>query len=136
MVTFDSGPNAGTYSVGGDPNCSYGVIDADTWAAAYGDMSAQQGQLSEVQVQYAPDTSGKAGKDFIISAFIVVGPVFGGTDYSLSLDRFTEGEHTAELDDQGSTAFIHLAGKSTKTPFGPGGVLIDLKISCPTVSRG
>ena len=135
-VTFDSGPNAGTYSAAVDPGCSYGVLDDGTWAAQYGNLAAGATDLSTVQVQIAPDTSGKSGKDYITSVFIVVGPIFGGTNYTVSLDRFSTGDHAAEIDDQGATATIHVRGKSTQSPLGPGGILIDLTVSCPTVNRG
>jgi hypothetical protein len=52
----------------------------------------------------------RTANDFIVSGFIVVGPIFGGTSY--------------------------VAGKSTQTPLGPGGVLVDLTIGCPSVSMG
>ena len=134
VVTFDSGPNAGTYTATGDPQCNYGVIGDDTWGAQFGDFSAGDGQLSTVQITDAPDTSGN-GKQRIVSAFIVVGPIFGGTSYTLSLDRFS-GDFTREIQDNGQSATIHIAGKSIETPLGPGGIQIDVVLSCPTVNRG
>jgi len=134
VVTFDSGPNAGTFTATADPQCNYGLTGDDTWGAQYGDPSAGAGQLSTVQITDAPDTSGN-GKQRIVSAFIVVGPIFGGTSYTLSLDRFSV-DFTREIHDNGQTATIHIAGKSLETPLGPGGIQIDIALSCPSVSRG
>jgi hypothetical protein len=134
VVKFDHGPNAGTFTATGDPQCNYNVIGDDTWGAQFGDLSAAEGQLSTVQITDAPDTSGN-GKERIVSAFIVVGPIFGGTSYTLSLDRFS-GDFTREIQDNGQSATIHIAGKSLETPLGPGGIGIDVVLSCPTVNRG
>jgi hypothetical protein len=133
-VVVGDGADAQTYVAAGDPNCSYGVVDDGVWGAAWGDLSAADGHLSDLQLTDEPDTSG--GKDArIVSAYIVVGPVFGGTGYTLSFDRFGA-KFTREVDDRGSTATIHLAGKTTASMLGPGGVLIDLTVVCPTVNRG
>jgi hypothetical protein len=135
-VSFDRGPNAGSYTVSADPACSYGVIAKGTWAMQYGNFGAGPNDLSTVQLQISPDSSGKAGTDYIVSAFIVVGAIVGGTDYTLSLDRFTHGVNKVDVVDQGGSAEIHVSGASTQTPLGPGGVLIDIGVFCPSVNRG
>jgi hypothetical protein len=59
----------------------------------------------------------------IASAYIVVGPIFGGTGYTLSVDRFSEGQHAIEVADNGATAVIHVLGKTAESPLGPGNIL-------------
>jgi hypothetical protein len=134
VLVVGSGAQAGTYNLTGDPACAYGVIADDTWSAQYGNFSAGDGEVSTIQVTDEPDSTGN-GKQRIVSAFIVIGPIFGGTNYSLSLDRFS-GNFTREVQDNTDTAVIHIAGKTTESPLGPGNVPIDITINCPTVNRG
>jgi hypothetical protein len=134
-VTLSGGANAGSYALGGDPGCSFGVINPATWALQYGNLAAGANDLSTVQLQIEPDSTSK-NKDWIVSAYIVVGPIFGGTGYTLSIDRFTEGAHTVEIDDQGSTATIHVAGKTQGLLGAPTDTRVDMAVSCPSVNRG
>ncbi len=53
-----------------------------------------------------------------------------------ALSLLIAGSFTREVQDDGQTAVIHIAGKSLETALGPGGVPIDLTVSCPTVNRG
>jgi hypothetical protein len=134
VVVLDSGPDAGTHTATGDPNCSYGLVAPDTWSAQYGNLSAGPNVLSAVQLTDEADSAG-SGDARIVSAFITVGPIFGGRSYTLSLDRFSSGQFTHEIADNGSTAVIHVAGKTIESPLGPGGVGVDLTLNCPTVAR-
>ena len=134
-VIFDTGADAGTHVATGDPGCAYGILDAGVWSVAYGNLAAGPSDLSEVQISDEPDSSGK-GNARIFSAFIVVGPVFGGRNYTLSWDRFSDDTSVVyDLQDNTTSATIHFVGTSTATPLGVGGVKVDLTIDCPTVKR-
>jgi len=134
VVIIDSGPDAGTYTATGDPNCGYGQVAPDTWSAQYGNLSAGPGDLSTVQLTDEADSTGN-GDARIVSAFVTVGPIFGGRSYTLSLDRFSSGTFTHEITDSGSSALIHVVGDTIESPLGPGGISVDLTLSCPTVVR-
>jgi hypothetical protein len=108
-------------------------MDTGTWAAQYGNMLAGPTDLSTVQMTDSPDSSKKDAR--IVSVYVTVGPIFGGRSYTLSLDRFSETPYTRELQDNGSTAMIHVSGKTIESPLGPGGVGVDVTLNCPTVTR-
>lgn len=133
-VVLDSGPDAGTDLATGDPQCSVGVIGEDTWSAQYGNFGAGPTDLSTVQLTDEPD-SPNGGRARIVSAYLTVGPVFGGRSYTLSLDRFSSGNFVHEIQDNSTTAVIHVAGETIQTPLSPGGIGVDLTVNCPTVNR-
>jgi len=133
VVVIDSGQDAGTHTATGDPSCAYGVIDAGTWSAQFGSLVAGQTDLSTVQLTDSPDSSKPDAR--IVSVYLTIGPLFGGRSYTLSLDRFSDTPYTRDVQDNGSTAVIHVAGETIESPLGPGGIGVDVTLNCPTVSR-
>jgi len=134
VLIIDSGQDEGTYTGSDDPNCSHGAIGEDVWAAQYGNLLAAPDELGSLQLTDEPDSTDPNGRWRIVSVYLTVGPIFAGRSYTLQWDRFSSDDFTYEINDQGSTAVIHVAGKTIESPLGPGGVGVDVTVSCPSVS--
>jgi hypothetical protein len=135
VVVVGSGPDAGTYVGTGDPGCSFGQLDADTWGVGYVNIGAGPGQVSSVRVVDSPDTSDDAGTGRIFSAVVSIGPMMGGSFHQLQWDRFSDDEVEYSIEDNGETAVIHVSGPTMDSPLGGGGVPLDLTVNCPSVTR-
>jgi hypothetical protein len=134
IVAVADGEDAGTYG-GNGVQCAIGATGPDIWSVQYGNMLAGPSDLSTLQITDEPDSTGN-GQARIFSAFVVIGPIFGGRQYILSWDRFEERPFIHELQDNGSTATIHFRGVSVEGGLGPGGITIDITVNCPSVVRG
>jgi len=118
-VILTGGPDAGTYTASGNPNCSDGLVGAGIWGAQFS-IDAADGQLSSIQV-VAPD----AGvEDAHFSLSVTIGPLLSGTTYSR-----LDGDGASQVTDNGSTAVIHATGTTDE------GVAIDATVVCPAVFR-
>jgi hypothetical protein len=116
-VTLTGGPDAGTYSAEGNPNCSYGLVGQGIWGAQFS-VDAGEGELSSVQFVWPEPNV----EDAHFSVSVSIGPLLSGNTYSI---RDEEG--TGEATRNGSGAVLHGTGTDAE------GVTIDATVNCPAV---
>jgi hypothetical protein len=130
-VVLTGGPDEGTYTGSGDPNCANGFMGENVWSTNYNVFEgAGLDELSEAIIVYGP-SSGGDGQE--VKASVGIGPLFDPVDFrEYEIDAlFSQigGSGTAEIQDGGSTAVIHFTGTTED------GVGIDATVNCPSVAR-
>jgi hypothetical protein len=141
-VTLTGGPDAGTYTAAADiaPNCSQGIIGPEGWGVQLSNFAAADKELGSIQlVSAAPgraddDDAFFGGTEFLIT--ITIGPALGEGSrnyevgvYTEASDNETNGEGSAQVTDNGTTAVIHATATTED------GVGIDATVNCPSVTR-
>jgi hypothetical protein len=129
-VVLTGGPDAGTYSGSGEPNCANGFMGENVWSTNFNVFEgAGVDDLSEAILVYGPST----GDGQEVKASIGIGPLFDPEDFrEYEIDPSISdigGTGSAEIQDGGSTAVIHFTGATDDA------VGIDATVNCPSVAR-
>ncbi len=128
-VTLASGPDAGTYTGGADPHCSFGFVSPGVWGVAYVDPAGAPGSLGAANVITQAAAQGDASLPF--SADVTIGAQFVGNNYGLIRDA-GDATQSINITDNGATAVIHVVGTTT---VGTTGIGLDMTVNCPSVIR-
>jgi hypothetical protein len=128
-ATLSGGPDAGTYTGGADPHCSFGFLSPSVWGVAYVDPAGAPGSLGAANVITQVAAQGDTSLPF--SADVTIGAQFVGNNYGLVRDA-GDATQAITITDNGATAVIHVVGTTT---VGTTGVGVDLTVNCPSVIR-
>jgi hypothetical protein len=129
-VTLTGGPDAGTYTGGADPHCSFGFVSPSVWGVAYVDPAGAPGSLGAANVITQAAAQGDTSLPF--SADVTIGAQFVGNTYGLVRDA-GDASQSINITDNGATAVIHVVG--TTTVGTTAGVGVDMTVNCPSIIR-
>lgn len=134
-VVLSGGPDAGSYSVEDDPNCTVGIIGPEGWGLQWSNPGGS-GKLSSIQLVSAAkgreDDPNAMFSGTVMLLSVGVGPLTGGNSYEIddkTDNSQDKGSGSVQVQDNGDTAVIHATGTTAD------GVGIDVTVSCPSVTR-